>query len=114
MVNNTFNQQEFNPYEHEPLRSLQRPLQHELATHGIDASPEEAHNLFMQKFVHDAERWLQQYLAEQGINVSPDEAVTIQRLRLIQRIMENTDIIDPHDAIERMIFDGSTKPSDMS
>ncbi len=88
MPENAPDQPDFNPYEHEPLRSLQRPFQYELAKQGIDASPEEAHNLFMQKIVHDAKRYLQQNLSEQGIEVSPDEALAIQRLRIMHLMME--------------------------
>ena len=51
---------------------------------------EEAHNLFMQKILHDADLYLQQDLAERGIDVSPDEAFAIQKLRFIHLMMEHT------------------------
>src|SRR5690349_9016030 len=104
MLENAPNQPAFNPYEHEPLRSLQRPLQYELAEQGIDASPEEAHKLFMLKIIYDLKRGIQQDLAKQGIDVSPDQADAIDRLMLL------TGITDPHEAIERMVSDDSPKP----
>jgi hypothetical protein len=113
MLENAPNQQDFNPYEHEPLRSLQRPLQYELAKQGIDASPEEAHNLFMQKIVYDAKRYLQQEVAKHGIDVSPDEAVAIHGLHTMYLMMVHTGIADPHGTIERMASDGSSKPYDL-
>ena len=113
MPENTLNQLDFNPYEHEPLRSLQRPLQYELAKQGIDASPEEAHKLFVQKLVHDAKRWLQQDLAEHGIDVSPDEALAIQKLHTIHLMMEHTGIAYPQDAIKHMASDDSSKPYEL-
>ena len=76
---------------------MQRPFQDELAKQGIDASPEEAHKLFMQKIVHDAKNYLQQYLAERGIDVSPDEAVAIHGLHLIHRIMARTSHTNPRE-----------------
>ena len=107
------NKLDFNPYEHEPLRSLQRPLQYELAKQGIDASPVEAHELFMQKIVHNAKRFLQQDLAEHGIDVSPDEVLAIQSLRIIHLMMEHTVTTDPHEAIERMASNDSSKPYEL-
>jgi len=105
MLENDPNQPDFNPYEHEPLRSLQRPLQYELAKQGIDASPEEAHKLYMQKIVHAAKRYLQQDLTEHGIVVSPEEAVAIHGLRTIHLMMEYTGIADPQEAMKRMAID---------
>ena len=113
MLEDASNQPEFNPYEHEPLRSMQRPLQYELAKQGIDTSPEEAHNLFMQKFVHDANRYLQQELTERGIYVSPDEAANIWGLHFIHRMMEHTVTTDPYEAIERMASNDSSKPYEL-
>ena len=110
MLENATNQLDFNPYEHEPLRSLQRPFQYELAKQGIIASPKEAHDLFMQKIVHDTKREIQQDLAEQGIVVSPDEAVAIQKLHILHQMMEHTVTTDPRDTIERIVPDDLPKP----
>jgi len=98
MPENATDQPDFNPYDHEPLRSLQRPLQHALAKQGIYASPKEAHDLFELKIVHNAKRYLQQDLAEHGIDATQDEAVAIQKLHLIHLIMGRTGITDPHEA----------------
>ncbi len=98
MPENATNQPDFNPFEHEPLRSLQRPFQHELAKLGIDASPKEAHDLYMLKIVHDAKLEIQQDLAKQGIDVSPDEAVAIQKLQITRLMMEGLGLTDPNEA----------------
>src|SRR5947209_6089482 len=98
MRENATNQPDFNPFEHEPLRSLQRPFQYELAKLGIDASPEEAHNLYMLKIVHDTKREIQQDLAEQGLDVSPDEAFAIQKLQITRLMMEGLGFTDPNEA----------------
>lgn len=114
MQENTLNQPDYNPYEHEPLRSLQRPLQYELAKYyGINASPEEAHRLFEQKIVHGAKRYLQQDLAEHGIEVSPDEAVAIHGLHTMYLMMGQTGTTDPLPAIERMASDDSSIPNEL-
>ncbi len=106
-------QSDFNPYDHEPLRSIQRPLQYKLAKYGINASPEEAHFLFTQKIVHDAKLYLQQDLSKHGIEVSPDEAVAIYGLHTIHLMMESTGIADPQEAMQRIALDNLSEPFDL-
>ena len=113
MLENASNQQDSNPGEYNPLRqALLRPIQHQLAKQGITASPEEALQLLELKNLHDIKRLIQQDLAEQGIGVSPDEALAIQKLHIIHRMMEHTVTTDPHEAIERMVFDNPPKPNE--
>jgi len=111
MLENVSNQQDSNPRDYNPLRqALLRPIQHQLAKQGIDASPEEALKLLELKNLHDSKRWIQHNLAEHGIDVSPDEAFAINTLRILHLMMAHTGTTDPHDAIERMASDDSPKP----
>jgi hypothetical protein len=114
MLENAPDQQGSNPGEYDTLRqALLRPIQHQLAKQGIHVSPEQSLLLLEQKIEYNAMRYLQQDLAEQGIDVSPDEACAIQGLRFIHLMMEHTVTSDPHDAIERMASDDSTKPYEL-
>jgi hypothetical protein len=110
MLEITPNQQDSNPGEYNPLRqALLRPIQHQLAKQGIDVSPEAALRLLELQIEHDAKRYLQQDLTVQGIDVSPDEALAIHKLHVIHLMMEHTVTSDPHDAIERMVYDDPLK-----
>ncbi len=110
MLENVPNQQVPIPGDYPLRQMLLRPIQYQLANQGIDVSPEEALKLLEQKIDYNAKRYLQQDLAEHDIDVSPDEACAIQGLRFIHLMMEHTGTTDPHDAIERIASDDSSKP----
>ncbi len=95
MPENAPNQPNSNPVEYDPAQAALQWMQQQLAEQGIDASPEEALKLFVQKIMHDAKRGIQQDLAEHGIDVSPDEAHAIDRLQFYHRLTKH---IGPHEA----------------
>jgi hypothetical protein len=114
MLENAPHQHGSNPGEYDTLRqALLRPIQHQLAKQGIHVSPEQSLLLLEHKIEYNAMRYLQQDLAEQGIVVSPDEALAIQKLRIIHLMIEHTVTTHPHEAIERMAPDDSSKPYEL-
>ena len=97
------------PYYPGDPPQLWRWMQHRLYKQSINASPEEAQKLYELQLVHNIKRGIQQDLAEHGIDVSPDEALALQKLHIIHLMMEHTVTSDPHDAIERMVYDDPPK-----
>jgi hypothetical protein len=92
----TPNYQDSNSSEYD---SILRPIQRDLAEQGVDVSPEQASDLFMQKLIFKGKCLIQRnLLTEQCIDVSPDEAFALWKLRVMRLIMEGTGTTDPHDA----------------
>jgi len=93
----TPNYQDSNPGEYDPIL---RPRQRALMEQGVDASPLQTSELFIQKLTYKGKCLIQRnLLAEQGIDVSPDEAFALWKLRVIHLIIEHAGVTDPHDAM---------------